>query len=250
MTPPERKDDSGDWKALAIIGGLGLLGLGVGLGGWKLAEWLEEREKIKQALIEEYLLELDDLEQFQAGLVAKGDISDTDNAILDLKAADLARKEWLIESYSTHWLVDLVDSATAFLRGFGIWVILVPIAGYIGYQVLRRLFKNRPPRPRPPQCPKCGLTFPNDAALKEHMEREHPANPDPVEVLSAQAIFAMQPYWVQQTVAVEAGLYGRVHQRWDTLRADQIRVLAYAMALVAIVALAPALGPAAALLII
>ncbi|MBW2675198.1 MAG: hypothetical protein JRD89_17610 [Deltaproteobacteria bacterium] len=252
MATEVKRPVEGDYKWLAILGGLGLLGLGIGVGIWKLTEWLEQRERIKQELIQEYLTELEDLVNFQAALAEAGVVTPADQAILDSKTEAMAMKERIIESYSTHWLVDLVEGVTEAAQAMGIWLVLVPIGGYIVYQIVRWLFKHRPPGgPKPPTCPKCGLTFADEAALKEHIERDHTPNPNPAEILSAQAEFAQQPYWVQETIAAEAGIYARAHQAWDTLSPEEITALAYAIGFTVMVSIAaPELLPAAGWLLL
>ncbi|MBA7679362.1 hypothetical protein ES703_87654 [subsurface metagenome] len=244
---------------LATVGILGLLGLAGVLGGYgiyKLGGWLEEREKTKRELIDDYTTELRELIAFHETLVAKGTVTDLDEQILEALTAALAVKEHMAESYSHTWLEEILNQTLETLTRVGIPIALligmVAIAGYIVYQVIRAVFKHRPPGgPRPPQCPKCGMTFIDRAAMRLHIKTEHRANTDPVAVLSAQAMFAQQPYWVREAIAVESGTYARAHARWDGLSGYEITMIAGAIATaIAVSIAAPGLGPAAALLLL
>ena len=240
-----------DFGTLAIFGLLGLAGALGGYGIYKLGGWLEEREKTKRELQEEYASELDQLIAFQGAVAEKGEVTDFDNQILDAMTDALALKEHVIESYSRSWFEEVTEGAMMTLAGIGMPVVIFAIAGYVGYQVLRWLFKRRPPRPRPPRCPECDYPAIDDEDLEQHVKSVHRANTDPVAVLSAQAMFAQQPYWVQEAIAVESGTYSRAYERWDTLSGAEITMVAYAIAsAIAVSIAAPGLGVAGALLLL
>lgn len=213
---------------LLIAGGLGLLGYGIS----KVAGWLSEREKIKQQLIQEYLRELDELVKLQAAVAEKGaPISDADQQRIDTMVNDMKTKELTIRSYDVSWVTDLVNAAGDFFIKMGWGAIMIGVAtivGFITLQILRNLFRRRPPRPPTFQCPKDGLVFIDEAALKEHI-RAHQLTTVQA-ILSAQAVVESQPTWVRDIVYAEAGVYSRGYQPWNTLSTQEVSNIIYGMA--------------------
>lgn len=236
--------------AAGTLIGLGLLGL-LGVGIWKLTDWMGQKEQKKQELIDLYLDEQGELMAFQETLASKGFKSDFDDAQLESMEEKMKVKELTINAYNTSWLRDLANAATDAAKGMGLWVILPIVAGSITGGLLAQLWRKRPPRGGPPpSCPVDGLTFSTPEQLETHIRQQHTLNPSPQQIQSAQAIYQSQYLWVQEMVAADSKTYGRAKGDWSQMTSEEQMRMATSMAALATVALVPPLGVAVALLLI
>lgn len=243
-----------DWGKVLIGAGI-LSGVGVASYGlWWLLGMESKREEIKQELIREYLLELEDLEAYQAIIAETGrEPTEFENKMLDAKIHSMQFKEYVIREYSETWFYELVETikelgwtTLPILAG----IVLFPIAGVVSVMIALWLWRHRPPRPPKWQDPKTGAPAASPEEL-ESMCKDHRATTDPGAIATAQQIFVEQPEWVQAAVAAESRVYGRSQQPWITLSEQDIIMIAYGAAFAWGAWMAgPALGPLAALLLI
>lgn len=233
----------------AIIGGLGY-------GGYRVYRWLKNKDEDKEELFAEQMDEYEELIAYQQELSAKTEITDMEHAIIASMQAAIVVKERNYQDIDRTWVEDIVwDIIFPAFIGAGIittGLIIYPIAGYMVYKSMAWLWKKRPGNGGDSNYhdPLTG----EEAATAEELQArvlQHDANPDYQARLQAQAIFNAEPFWVQETIAAEAGVRERAHQSWATLEPSEIQMLAYAMAFAVGVWIAsPALIPAAALVLI
>lgn len=243
---PEEKDWTKYLVAGAIVGGVGLAGYGI----YRFSEWLGAREEHKWELITEYQTELQEMIAFQSGLIEKGEITDLERELLATMINAMDQKQLVIESYSTHWLVDLVISMGEVLKSIGLYVLL-PIIGSVAAFAAWRIFKHwplskrQPPppptTPPPPPvpavppppfvCPKCLLEFFTADALLDHINT-HPVNTNPNDIRQAQAYLNATSAYTRTLVSMESGLYQQMYVDWTVIGAASLILIVVAIGIV------------------
>lgn len=247
MAEEKRTDWGKVLLGVGVIGGVAVAGYGI----YRLSEFLSAQEKAKWELITEYLAELDEMVEFQRGLIERGMVTDLERQLLDTMVKAMDQKQVWIETYSTHWLVDLAKAVEGDLKSFGLYV-LIPIVASIALFVAWRIFKHwplskrqpppEPTSPPPPPvpavppppfvCPKDGLMFATSDALLNHIRNEHRINTNPADIRQAQAYLNQTSPFTQTLVAMESGLYNTMYIDWIVIGVAALILIAVGIAIV------------------
>lgn len=250
------QERSGATKYL-VVGGLAIGGGLAAYGTYRLFNWMQEREKKKWELIQEYIREAEELKEFLAGCIERGTITDTEREYIKASQAEMDQKQINIESYSTHWFIDLVEELGEWGKKWGLYVILPTIAlagvslcGFFIWKLLKKYplsKKVRPPAtgsspmPPPPDTPPppyicpvegCMLPFETQAKLATHIQTLHPITTNLNMLLNAQTAFNTTSEFARTLVATEAGLYDAIYVNWTLIGIGALVAIVVAIGIV------------------
>jgi len=224
---PETKPNKMNWTPVATVGAVA--------GGAALIIWLLTRgesgdQELAREIMEDWELEFDDLQNYTEMIYAGGRTPTVSEiAILSQKLDHMGLKEETVHNLSLSVWRELQDLIKTAAKNWWLVpvVIFTPIAGYGAFKILRGWFNNR----RPPgawPCPIDGQVFATEEHLRQHMESQHPVNPDPDDIDYAQNQFRLTSSWVQNAVAVET-YYALTFSPWVQLSISQRRNISWSI---------------------
>jgi hypothetical protein len=236
-----------NWTPIIVVG--------AAIGGIYLIARLfqsgEESDKeLAREILADWQLEFDELKSYTDNIYAGGRTpTEAETAAVSSMIDQMKLKELTIYELSKSVWLELRDLANGIAQSLGI-IIGEVIAGYVAIRVIKRwIDKNRPPPNFP--CPKCGIVYATEGALKYHITNTH--IPTLAHATEAQQAFSQTSSWVQSLIADE-GLQTETFIDWRTL--SKVAIVILVAAIIAIVTAglaAPAeaalLQPAAALLL-
>jgi len=202
----DKNGKSSEYAAAGVAGGVSLGGLltallvvgGVGItayGAKKLYDYLTGQNEFKKEVLEEYMLELEDLEEFQREVANKGIVPSTqDNLLIDQKVRAMETKEYVIKQEG------FLESLRNLI--FDTFAIAIPTSvgvGLVGY-ALYRWWKQRPPQPPQWKDPKTGQQFGSEEALNDHLQQTYLSQWDPVKIAQAETAFRSLPAHAQASI--------------------------------------------------
>lgn len=237
---------------IAIISGLGLGGYGI----YRLFVTPPMPPEVKE-LIDEWILEAEEATQIHRDACEAGELTDQQRALLEQLEEEMKIKELWIYSFGQTWVEKLGNEGEEFAKTIGMWIIIPAVAGVIIIYSLSFLRKHWPmfrrvlpppnsggtyggnyppphtPLPPPPQiCPKCGLEYPSPEALDTHVRTMHSVTTDPNQLRLAQGYFNQASPYLQDLVAVQAGVPGLATIPWETLAAVTLLIVVVSIGIV------------------
>ena len=254
MADEGKNKTSGDGTGKAVATGVAVVAV-VGLltlGGVKLVDYFNTAEKRKQAEIDDYMAELQQLAALQQTIANSGVApSAQETNQLNTLVAQIQFKE-------THWfksneIVQTIDAANEILKELGIAVLSTAglVAGAVVAAFLYKLWKKRPPKTPTYRDPKSGQSFSSPEELAAYMEAAYQAE-NSAEILNeAQAEFETMPLWYQAEVAAisSSPAITAAGMSWGAL-GSSVNWVYVAVAMAAAAATAGLASPAAASLLL
>jgi hypothetical protein len=188
-----------------------------------LSENAADREQAK-IILDDWQQEFDELKPYTEAIYYGGRTpTEQEIAILSSMLDQMKIKEETIQSLSKSVFTELKDLIETAARNW--WLvpvaIITPIAGYMTYKLVKGWKNRRGPPPNFP-CPKCGIVFATEGALKNHIETAH--TPIAASAIQARQAFDQTSTWVQNAVAIES-YYAQTFTNWSAFSLPQIKNL-------------------------
>jgi hypothetical protein len=229
---PKKGKTEINWTPIAV-GGLVIGGIVL---AWKMLQSLGSESPANQEqariILTDWQLEFDEMKTYTETIYAGGRTpTDQEIAVLSSMLDQMKIKELTVHDLSKtvfSELKNLIDTLAAdwWLVPVSVAsVIILPIAGYMTYKLIKEWKNRRGPPPNFP-CPKDGIVFATEGALKNHIETAH--TPILAFVAQARQAFDQTSTWVQSAVAVES-YYSQTFTIWSALNLPQIRNLSWGL---------------------
>jgi len=221
----EKTDRKINWTPVIVVGAVGT-GVYLILKLF-LSENAADREQAR-IILEDWQQEFDELKPYVETIYYGGRTPSTQEiAILSSMLDQMKIKEETINQLSKSVFTELKDLIESIARNW--WLapvaIITPVAGYMTYKLVKEWKNRRGPPPSFP-CPKCGLLYGTEGALKYHVDNEH--TPTSAYAIAAQQAFNQTSSWAQNAVAVE-GYYGKTFTNWSAWSLSEIKNLNWAL---------------------
>lgn len=209
-TEPKKKDDQFaawlPWLAGGglILGGLWLWKSGVFDGG----DGGSNTDAQQMKLLVDLANKRTELLDYHDEIFANGRLpTDAESVRYGMMVESIETEEkMLISTYKTEY-----RQATAeYFHNLGLFVIIPVVAGFMVAGGLIAYDRWRRP-PKPPTCPKDGVTVADPEALQAHIEQDHSITTDAAALAAASAEWNTQPYWVASSVGVIGQTYSTVY---------------------------------------
>jgi hypothetical protein len=127
-------------------------------------------------------------------------------------------EQMLLSTYKTEYR----EATAKYFHDMGLFVIIPVVAGFMLAGGLIAYDRWKRP-PRPPTCPKDGVTVVDPEALQAHVEQDHSITTDAAAIAAASAEWNTQPFWVASAVGVVGQTYSTVYNPMFSWNLDALR---------------------------